>query len=331
MNIMDDVMAIKRSELIDPENAGYYHLISRCVRRAFLCRQDPETSKDYDYRSQWIENRILELAQYFTIEAYSYAVMHNHYHLVVYSDPKAPGSWSDLDVADKWLKVFPGKFINPKFKTQRDLRVQAIVKDPELLATYRERLGSLSWLMRRINEPLAKAANAEDFCKGHFWESRFQSQALLDEGAALTCMAYVDLNPIRAKMATSLKESEHTSIKKRLESHTDQELNGTLKAIAGKVKNRTMVLPLKDYIQLVEWTGQAIVYPNKAKLPAQISSTLAHLNIQQENWLGQVQTYGGNYYRFVGSLEKIKAKTQALGQKWLKGLNQVQKLYMTDT
>jgi len=103
-------MAIKRSELIDPENAGYYHLISRCVRRAFLCGQDPETSKDYDYRRQWIENRILELAQYFSIEVYSYAVMHNHYHLVVYSDPKAPESWSDLDVADKWLKVFPGKF-----------------------------------------------------------------------------------------------------------------------------------------------------------------------------------------------------------------------------
>ncbi len=204
------------------------------------------------------------------------------------------------------------------------------MKDPELLATYRERLGSLSWLMRRINEPLAKAANAEDFCKGHFWESRFQSQALLDEGAALTCMAYVDLNPIRASMATSLEESEHTSIKKRMQSRTEDELNGVLKAIAGKIKNRTMILPLKDYIQLVEWTGQAIVYPNKAKLPLQISSTLAHLNIQQENWLGQVQAYGSNYYRFVGSIEKIKAKTKALGQKWLKGLNQVQKLYIAD-
>jgi len=101
----------------------------QAFRRAFLCGQDPETSKDYDYRRQWIENRILELAQYFAIEVYSYAVMHNHYHLVVYSDPKAPESWTDLEVADKWLKVFPGKFINPKFKTQRDLRVQAIVKN----------------------------------------------------------------------------------------------------------------------------------------------------------------------------------------------------------
>jgi hypothetical protein len=76
MNIKDDVMAIKRSELIDPENAGYYHLISRCVRRAFLCGKDPDTNKDYEHRRQWIENSILELAQYFAIEVYSYVVMH---------------------------------------------------------------------------------------------------------------------------------------------------------------------------------------------------------------------------------------------------------------
>ena len=82
--------------------------------------------------------------------------------MVVYSDPKLPQGWSDLDVADKWLKVFPGKYNNPKFKAQRDLKIQAIIKDPDLLAVYRERLGSLSWLMRRINEPLAKISNAED-------------------------------------------------------------------------------------------------------------------------------------------------------------------------
>ena len=155
-------MAIKRSEQIDTENGGYYHLISRCIRRAFLCGVDKETGIDYDYRRQWIEKRILELAELFSIEVYAYAVMNNHYHLVIYLDPKAPDSWSDLEVAQKWLKVFPGKLDNPKFNTQRDLKLQAILSSPELLATYRERLGSVSWLMRRINEPLAKMANKEE-------------------------------------------------------------------------------------------------------------------------------------------------------------------------
>lgn len=68
-----------------------------------------------------------------------------------------------------------------------------------------------------VNEYVARMANEEDKCTGHFWESRFKSQALLDERALLTCMAYVDLNPIRAAMAKDLKGSEFTSIQERIE------------------------------------------------------------------------------------------------------------------
>ena len=257
--------------------------------------------------------------------------MHNHYHLVVYVDPKAPEAWSDLEVAQRWLKVFPGRYNNPKFKTQRAYRLQAMVKDPLLIATYRERLGNLSWLMRRINEPLAKKANAEDFCRGHFWESRFKSQALLDEGAALTCMAYVDLNPIRAGEATSLSESHHTAIKKRLNTLSDEALQATIQSIAGKVKNRTMVLRLKDYVDLVEWTGQAIIYPNKSRLPNHVCSTLEQLNLNHENWLNQVQHFGDHYYSFVGCINRLKDKAKRLGQQWLKGCQQIEALYLSSS
>ena len=62
--------------------------------------------------------------------------------------------------------------------------------------------------MKVLNENIAKQANKEDKCTGHFWESRYKSQALLDEQAVLSCMTYVDLNPIRAAMALTPEQSD---------------------------------------------------------------------------------------------------------------------------
>ena len=70
--------------------------------------------------------------------------------------------------------------------------------------------------MQLLKQPFAVWTNHEDECKGHFFETRFYSGVLLTHDDLLSCMGYVDLNPVEAGIAQSLSGSTHTSINERL-------------------------------------------------------------------------------------------------------------------
>ncbi len=211
--------AYARHEIVADECVGLYHCIVRCVRRAFLCGDDPVSAKNYDHRKEWIRLRLQELAAIFGIDICGYAVMSNHFHVILRVRPDLAQDWSDEQVALRWRRLYlprderTGLLVEPE---QRDLDM--ITSDPVLVAELRHRLASLSWFMRCLNEPIARASNREDNCSGRFWQGRFASVALLDESAILACSVYVDLNPIRAGVAGTPGESTFTSAFDRIRS-----------------------------------------------------------------------------------------------------------------
>ncbi|MEE4217643.1 MAG: hypothetical protein V2I48_08545 [Xanthomonadales bacterium] len=239
-----------RYRQVSVEDTPYYHCISRCVRRAFLCGEDAVTGYNFEHRRQWIVDRIKLLCSVFAIDLCAYAVMSNHYHVVVRIDIGQVKQWSDEEVARRWMQLFSGPQLMHQYLGRTDLAAPELVWIAERLAIWRNRLCDLSWFMRCLNEPIARMANREDHCSGRFWEGRFKSQALLDARAVLACMAYVDLNPIRAAMAKTPEQSDYTSIQERIHQPRDC-------ALLPFSKEGAVAIPFrfKDYLELVDWGG----------------------------------------------------------------------------
>ena len=209
-------MATPRSLLIDPVHPMAYHLVSRCVRRSWLCGLDPLTGIDYSHRKENLERRIVHLAFAFPVELWAFCIMSNHFHLALLFHPTLHLTWSDEEVVRRWLHAFPPKAPPESFQSELDLAAELLLQDPERLAHCRHRLGSLSTYMQHIKQPFAFQCNREDGVKGHFFEQRFYSGAILDEAALLTTMTYIDLNPVRAGIADTLEQCAHTAALHRL-------------------------------------------------------------------------------------------------------------------
>jgi REP element-mobilizing transposase RayT len=218
-------MGLPRSRYVREGQEGVYHCFSRCVRRAFLYGLDPLTGRDFSHRKAWILDRLRCLSTIFAIEVCAYAIMWNHYHVILRIRPDIATCWSDREVAIRWLSLFPQNHRSGNTSTSpTEEDISALLLWPERIAVLRKRLCNLSWFMGRLNEFIARAGNKEDNVKGRFWESRYKCQALLDEAAIATCMVYVDLNPIRAGLAATPEESDFTSIQERIRAWQSQML-----------------------------------------------------------------------------------------------------------
>jgi len=147
---------------IDIEATPYYHVISRCVRRAFLCGYDRATAKRFDHRKGWVLEKLAELSRAFAIDINAYAVLSNHFHLVVRIDSARARQWSAAEVVERYGALFPraAELWQGVLETTKAQRV----------ALWRARLSDLSWFMRCLNEAIARRANKEDGCTGRFWE-----------------------------------------------------------------------------------------------------------------------------------------------------------------
>ncbi len=327
-------MTYARKSLVSLTDTPYYHVVARCVRRAWLWGYDEYTQRDYSHRKAWVLDRLSTLTHIFAIDICAYAVMSNHYHLVVHVNRSAAKHWSDEEVVARWSALFSIPRLVTCWLSGAANEAEAEAAQ-QLITRWRERLQDISWFMRCLNEHLARRANAEDRCTGRFWEGRFKSQALLDEAGLLTAMAYVDLNPIRAGIATTPEDSEFTSIYERIRAlHARSEAvvagNLAVSLLPFRANDRTDgAIPccLEDYLELVEWTGRAIHPDKHGSIHADLPTIMERLSIDAEAWQRIMRPRGNIFGRAIGSLNCLRLHAETLGQSWVRGIHQAARLY----
>ena len=319
-----------RKQQISLNDTPHYHCVSRCVRRAFLCGHDSVTGKNHEHRKQWIAERLAELASVFAIDVCAYAIMSNHCHSVLSINAPQAISWSEQEVIQRWQRLFNLPILVQRYHSGACTSTAEQDKAKETLAIWRERLMDISWFMRCLNEHIARKANAEDQCTGRFWEGRFKSQALLNEQALLACMAYVDLNPIRADMCNTLEDSEHTSIKQRIDSITDKTPQTPIPLapfIAGSQTEQGIAFALQDYLELTDWTGRSIRNDKRGFIKPDTPKILHQLGLDEQTWVETVQGFSSQFHSFVGPEEQLQSLCQKQAKKWLKGMKLCRRLF----
>ncbi|WP_448218377.1 transposase [Endozoicomonas sp. 2B-B] len=289
------------------------------------------TGKNYGHRRQWIVDKLRELVSIFSIEVCAYAVMSNHYHVVLHINEKPAREWGRDEILSRWTRLFTGLLLVQRYLAADQLSHSELTRVDEFAEEYRNRLTNISWFMRCLNEYLAREANQEDDCKGRFWEGRFKSQALLDEAALLTCMAYVDLNPLRAEMSETPEGSDYTSIQERIENLAGSDTRKQpvpLMPFRSQGQNPAKALPyiLHDYLELVDWSGRAVRSDKKGSIPSDIPPILSQLEIDSNEWL-KTMRWNNRFYRAVGRLEAMKTFAREMGRQWVQGLFTCSRLF----
>ena len=338
-------MAIARAKLVDLTVTRWYHCVSRCVRKAFLLGEGDHN------RREWLENRLEELAEIFAVAVGGFAVMHNHLHVLLRLDPEVAQGWSDLEVVQRWGRLFPprDKFRQPIPVT--DQWIQSHLGDAHWIATARQRLQNIGWFMKCLKEPLSRLANRQDKTRGTFFEGRFKSVAVVDEEALLKICVYIDLNPVAAKVATTPETSNFTSIKQRVGHVEAQGKTAELAAAEGGsvtgsrasagLEESLWLCPIEDrrgldsvrvgmiqgfslgsYVKLVEYTGR-LFRQGKASISAELAGIFERLGFTAETWGDAMGKLRGERLLgriFAASRIKLRAIAKQLGVRHLVNL-----------
>jgi len=175
----------RTSRMIISDEKAVYHVMSRTALDGFPLK---------DIEKDFMLDLIKKFSSLYFTEILGFCLMGNHFHLLVKIFPE--NRFTDEDI-QKRFEMFYG-----------DSRAFAKGQIPYL----RAKLSSLSEYMREIKVGFARYYNRRHNRRGYFWGDRFKS-VIVEKGETLiNCLAYIDLNPLRAGLVDRPEEYRWNSI-----------------------------------------------------------------------------------------------------------------------
>ena len=196
----------------------YYHIISHTVWEAHL----PFT----DYDKEVFIRLLKELSRAYLVEVISYAIMSNHFHLLIKSIPAA--FFSDGEILERAEKIF-----------------SPVALKARKISYWREKLGDISSFVKDLKGRFAQWYNRRYNRNGHLWADRFKSILIEDGRAAIAVSAYIDLNPVRAGLSKTISGYKFISYTARI---SGEKWLSPIEEISGG-------MDLKQYRLLLESAG----------------------------------------------------------------------------
>ncbi len=224
------------------------------------------------------------------------------------------------EVIERWHRLFKGNDYSQRYVKGELLNKAEKQILHHSVKQWRKRLFDISWFMRCSNEPIARLANKEDECKGKFFESRFTSQALLDEAALMACMCYVDLNPIRAGIAKTPDQSQYTSIRQRIKAHLNKKEPTGLYPFAGNPREpmpEGIPCTRQDYFELVERTAREQRDGKTGFMDNSLSPILQRLGLSTDQWNKASKEFETVFSVFVGSSTGLEKACEVFSKRWV--------------
>jgi REP element-mobilizing transposase RayT len=311
---------------------------------------------DYDQRKDWLLEMLTFLATIFSIDILKYAIMDNHLHLILRNRPDLVQRWSKAKVLRRAMKLFAETFRRRGWYVEPDQPLpKQLLENETLIEVMRDRLSDISWLMKVLQERIARRANQQDGVTGHFWAGRYKSERLLDDAAVLACSMYIDLNWIRAKKADLPEKSRFTSAYDRIRgllARRRKRKGEGIKAdgflaplnVSGDYPREDLAekdlrasdkgifeMTLEIYLNLLDIVGRMLRTGKRGAIPDHLASILERLGIRTEYFADCVETYDRWARRMVGAENKLRQAAEKIKQKWLQGVSKASHFFTGTT